>query len=193
MCSLSLKSTIESMYATHIQENKMAVILSAEQLAHRQAILDALITHSRGIDRADEKILKRAYWPDAEVDYGAFKGNAHQFAEKIGTTLTSQYELTQHSLGQIHIEIDDGTAKTETYVHARHLFIGAEEELNFAGRYLDKLELRDNEWRIIHRQVVMDWSLRKPVVDERNGEAFGALSKGCRGDQDPSFALFKGE
>lgn len=171
----------------------MSAVQTPEQLADRQAILDTLYTHSRGLDRADGEIVKSAYWSEAEVDYGAFKGSAHQFADIIGPALCSQYELTQHNLGQSYIELDGTSAKTETYVHARHLAIGAEEELNFAGRYLDTLERRDNEWKIIHRQVVMDWSLRSAVTDERSGEAFGALSKGCNDKQDPSYAFFQGE
>ena len=66
---------------------------------------------------------------------------------------------------------------------------GAEQELAFAGRYLDQLELRNGCWKIIHRQVVMDWSLRLDVQDERSGDAFGALAKGAGNRQDPAHAL----
>jgi len=166
---------------------------TTEQLANRQAILDTLFIHSRGLDRGDAQLIKSAYWPDATVDYGAFKGEAHQFADLIGTALASAYELTQHLLGQSLIQINGAQAKSETYVQARHLLIGASEELNFAGRYLDALELRNNEWKIIHRQVVMDWSLTNPVTDLRDSEAFTALSKGSNNADDPSFAFFKGE
>jgi hypothetical protein len=169
----------------------MSTPLSAEQLGHRQAIVDTLYIHSRGLDRADENLLKTAYWEDAEVDYGAFKGSAQQFCEIISPALTSQYELTQHNLGQSYIELQGDTAKAETYVHARHLLIGALEELNFAGRYLDNLEYRDGQWRISQRHVVMDWSFRKTVKDERQGEAFDALSKGRSDQDDPSFAFFQ--
>ncbi len=171
----------------------MAIKQTPEQISDRQAIIETLYTHSRGLDRADAQILKSAYWSDAEVDYGAFKGSAHQFADIIGPALSSMYEITQHNLGQTYIELDGHRAKTETYVNARHLLTGATEEFNFAGRYLDTLELRDNEWRILHRQVVMDWSLRKAVSDERNSEAFEALSKGCNDKLDPAYNFFSGE
>ena len=91
---------------------------SAETLAQREAIRDILFTHSRGLDRLDPTLLKQAYWPDADVDYGAFKGSAHQFAEIIGPALSSQFELTQHLLGQTLIELDSDRASTETYVYA---------------------------------------------------------------------------
>ena len=52
---------------------------SAAEVADRFAIMDVLNMHSRGVDRASAEILKSAYWSDANVDYGAFKGNAHQW------------------------------------------------------------------------------------------------------------------
>jgi hypothetical protein len=168
----------------------IGVVPTAQQLAHREAIREVLATHSRGLDRGEAGLLKSAYWPEAEVDYGSFKGEAHQFAELVGPALAGAYELTQHLLGQTFIALEDNRARTESYVYARHLLQGAGEELAFAGRYLDQFELRDGRWKILHRQVVMDWSLRVQVQDERNSEAFGALSKGSSQRADPSQQLF---
>lgn len=116
----------------------------------------------------------------AEVDYGAFKGSAHQFAGIVSPALSSQFELTQHLLGQTLIEIEGNSANTETYVYARHLLLGAAQELAFAGRYLDQLECRDGHWKIHHRRVAMDWCHRVTIDDERSGDAFGGLSKGSQ-------------
>ena len=162
---------------------------NAQELAHREAIREVLAIHSRGLDRNEGELLASAYWPEAEVDYGSFKGRAHDFAGLVGPALTAAYELTQHLLGQTVISLDGNRANTETYVYARHLLQGAEEELAFAGRYLDQLELREDRWKIIHRQVVMDWSLRLGVHDERRGDAFGALAKGSADRQDPAHAM----
>lgn len=167
----------------------IGVVPGAEELAHREAIREVLATHSRGLDRNEGELLASAYWPEAEVDYGSFKGKAHQFTALVGPALADAYELTQHLLGQTFIAVDGNRASTETYVHARHLLKGAEEELAFAGRYLDQLELRDGQWKIIHRQVVMDWSLRLVVQDERQGDAFAALSKGMADRRDPAHSL----
>lgn len=161
-----------------------------ENVAHRVAIREVLASHSRGIDRNDATILKMAYWPDAEVDYGGFKGPAHDFADVVGPALQGTYELTQHVLGQTVYRVEGNRAATESYVYARHLLHGAGEELNFAGRYLDQLELRQGQWKIVHRRVVMDWCRRAAVVDEREGEAFAGLSKGVNDASDPSFKLF---
>jgi hypothetical protein len=163
---------------------------SVDELGQQQAIKGILFRHSRGLDRGDGALLKSLYWPEAEVDYGSFKGSAHQFSELIGPALEGGYELTQHNLGQCFIEINGDAAKAESYVTARHLLIGAKEEMIFSGRYLDQLECRDGRWKLIHRRVVMDWGHSVNIVDERNSEVFSALSKGGRGQQDPAFNFF---
>ena len=160
-------------------------------LANRSAVTEVIFSHSRGLDRLDVDCLKGAYWPEAEVDYGAFKGSAFQFAELVVVALADQYALTQHSLGNTLITFEGDIAKAESYVTAYHLLLGAEEEMVFSGRYLDRLERRGDCWKLIHRQVVMDWSRRQKVVDEREGEAFAALAKGGYLPGDPLYAFLQ--
>jgi SnoaL-like domain len=159
----------------------------AQTMADQLAIQEIVALHSRGLDRLDLECLQACYWPDAEVDYGAFKGPAATFAELVMGALGGQYELTRHCLSNQLISIAGDKARSETNVTAAHLFIGAEKEMLFYGRYLDQLEKRGGNWKIIHRQVVMDWSKEHDVVDERNGEAFGALSKGAHTETDPLY------
>jgi hypothetical protein len=161
------------------------------EVADRLAIQDILHTHSRGLDRLDEAAIRSAYWPEAEVDYGSYKGNAHVFAELVVGALGQQYELTRHALSNTLVEINVDSAYSETCVHAGHLLIGAREELLFYGRYLDKLEKRGGQWKLLHRQVVMDWSRRHEVQDERQSEAFGDLEKGAHFDTDPLYTFLK--
>ena len=46
----------------------------------RLAIEDTLHRHCRGLDRCDAELLTSCYWPEAEVDYGSYKGPACEFA-----------------------------------------------------------------------------------------------------------------
>ena len=166
-------------------------LAAADEVANRLAIMDILHSHCRGLDRSDAECIKAAYWPEAEVDYGAFKGSAHQFADIVVVALAENYELTQHSVSNTLIQFDgDNKARTETYVTARHLFASGDGEMVFSGRYLDQLERRGDSWKLMHRQVVMDWSRNHSVEDARDSEAFAALSKGNNGSTDPSFQHF---
>ena len=148
-----------------------------------------LAVHSRGLDRNEAALIKSAYWPEAEVDYGPSKGPAHQFAaDLVGPALAAAYELTQHLLGQ-PLSPWTGIVPVPKPMSMPAPAARRREELVFAGRHLDQLELRQGHWKILHRLVVMDWSLRQPVQDERRGEAFGALAKGSANREDPSHAL----
>lgn len=163
----------------------------AETAAHI-AIKEVLNLHSRGLDRVDVEALKSAYWPDAEVDYGTFVGPAHQFAELVLPILGESYELTRHSLSNHSIVIDEKMARSEAWVHAGHLLPGAQEELLFYGRYLDKLEQREGLWKILYRTVVVDWIKRLPITDERDSEAFSALKRGGHMATDPLYPFLAG-
>jgi hypothetical protein len=167
------------------------ITLTSEQLADRLLIHDVLHLHSRGLDRLDKSAIQCAYWPEAEVDYGSYKGSAQVFAELVVGALGQTYELTRHCLSNTLVNLAGNSAWSESCVNAGHLLPGAREELLFYGRYLDKLEKRDGQWKILHRQVVMDWSKRLPVQDERSGEAFAALAKGAHFDTDPLYPFLQ--
>jgi SnoaL-like domain len=162
---------------------------SPAQVADRLAIQDVLHLHSRGLDRLDAQVIKSAYWPEADVDYGSFKGNAHQFAELVVGALGEHYELTRHCLANTLVAFDGDCARCESCVTAGHLLVGAREEMLFYGRYLDRLQKRGGQWKILHRQVVMDWSKRIPVEDERKSAAFAELAKGAHRADDPLYAF----
>ncbi len=164
---------------------------SPEQVADRLAIQDVLHLHCRGLDRLDQGAIRNAYWPQAEVDYGSYKGSAHVFAELVIGALGQTYELTRHSISNTLINFTGHVARSESSVHAAHLLVGAQEEMLFYGRYLDRLEKRNGQWKILYRQVVMDWSNRLPVRDERRGDAFAALAKGSHLDTDPLYPFLK--
>ncbi len=163
------------------------------QIADRLAILDVLHLHCRGLDRLDKHAIQTAYWPEAEVDYGSYRGGAHIFAELVVEALGQTYELTRHSLSNPLVRLSGNDAHSESSVSAGHLLLGAKEEMLFYGRYLDRLEKRHGRWKILHRQVVMDWSKNMPVQDQRSGAAFADLAKGAHFGGDPLYAFLSTE
>lgn len=163
----------------------------AAEVADRLAIQDVLAQHSRGVDRADGELLKTAYWPDAEVAYGGFNGNAHAFCERLPGAIRA-YARTQHSISNIAIDIRGDDARVETYVTAYHYAAndrGPDQEMTYLGRYLDRMEKRDGVWKIIHRRVVMDWNQYAIVTAVWNGPPFEGLARGDRHPDDPLYAL----
>ena len=164
---------------------------SIDQLLDTRAIEDVLSLHSRGLDRLDQAALQQCYWPEADVDYGSYKGSAHVFAELVVGALGSSYELTRHSLSNSLMAFEGDIAKVETNVTAGHLLLGGNEEMLFYGRYLDKLEKRDNQWKIMYRQVVMEWSKNHAVIDVRDSEAFADMAKAAHSPADPLYPFLQ--
>lgn len=163
-------------------------IPSDEEVTARMVIVELLNCHSRALDRLDASLMKAVYWPIATVDYGRFKGEAHVFADLVMDALRGQYQLTQHRVTNTLFEFfDDRHVATESLVFAKHLLLDGASEMVFSGRYLDRFEREGSNWKFRFRRVVMDWSRRRDVVDEREVGSFAALTKGCKDAQDPSW------
>jgi hypothetical protein len=71
--------------------------------------------------------------------------------------------LTHHALLQSNIDVEGDTAHAETY----YQFIGRnrDESLWMAGgRYIDRLERREDIWKIALRTNVIEWSCLPPPM-----------------------------
>lgn len=124
----------------------------------REKIRDCIARLARGEDRRDAARISACYWPDSTSDYGVFKGD---FAAYLAWVVPGSpaIPVTQHVLGQSVIELDGDTALVETQVTSYHrIDMGAEHrDTVIGGRYLDRLEKRDGEWRIAERTMLYDW------------------------------------
>lgn len=181
-----------------------------DDLIARRDIYAVLTTYSRALDRCDVGLMKSVYWPDGTDHHGVFDGNAAEFAEFIVREIQNWFEVTMHALMNVNMEIDGDTACTETYLFAYHkvraekapeifgarymtMFEGHgldadHHHFYFGGRYLDRLERRQGEWRISKRQVVMDWNDNHPSGEILAQGMFATLRPlGERGPGDLAF------
>ena len=156
--------------------------LLAERMIRRR-----LLEYCRGIDRCDAALVASVYHPDGTDDHGAFRGLGVDFARRATDTLRDHAEATLHVLGDPLIDfLSDDCATVETYVHAEHRCrdeAGPYLEM-FGGRYVDRFERRDGEWRIAHRLCIREWDRRTPIEP-----AFppGRFTEGRRDRSDPAY------
>jgi len=124
----------------------------------REKIRKCLARLARGEDRRDAALIRSAYWPDSRSDYGVFSGNFDEYLAWV-VPGADAIPCTQHVLGQSYIELDGDTARVETQVVSYHrVDMGAEHrDTCIGGRYLDRFEHRDGEWRIAERTMLYDW------------------------------------
>lgn len=183
-----------------------------KELLDRQKCYDVLTRYCRALDRADIDLMRTVYWDDAVDDHGVFDGNAQAFSEFIVKEIQNWFEVTTHSISNVHMEYHGDTMFTESYLTAYHKVSGSRDKVEaiqgptylskldpealnaphhvfiFGGRYIDRLEKRNGEWRIAMRQVCMDWNENWPGNSIYDEGMFSQLQRlGCRGHEDPVY------
>lgn len=134
--------------------------------AAESAIRRCLVNYCRGIDRCDADLVASVYHLDATDDHGSFVGTGVDFARVATAKLRSYALATTHFIGEPIIDFVSATiAEVETPVIAWHRVADAEGEFleNFCGRYFDRFECRDGDWRIAERRLTHDWDTKVRV------------------------------
>lgn len=130
-----------------------------DELLAKQQIHEAIMRYCRGIDRCDAELVRDCYHPDATDQHGGFKGSRDEFVAWAMKDLR-RYISTTHAICNEMVEIDGDLAHSESYFFACHRMQrkDGEYDLIAAGRYVDRFERRNGEWKIAHRIVVLDWN-----------------------------------
>ena len=163
-------------------------------LLDREAIRDCLYRYCRGIDRADEAALRSAYWPDAFDSHGAYQGSAEGFIAQALPRLRAGGRRV-HAIANILIELHGDAAAVESCFLALQSGAAAPAQETFlCGRYVDRFERRQGEWRVARRTVVYDWieERSRPELAHGDAELFGARRpNGGMAPHDPVYALLQ--
>lgn len=161
-------------------------------IADELEIRRVLARYCRGVDRLDERFVEACFWPSQDgspaVFAGTFGGTPREWVEFIFKRMRQDL-ITTHHLGQSLIEIDGGNAEVETYFQSRHAYAdeGDVTVMVVSGRYADRFEKRDSEWRIASRTLIFDLRrFDRGLGQAKPGEPWSPI--GRRSD-DPSFEL----
>lgn len=136
-----------------------------QELWDREHIRQCLHRYARGVDRFDKELILSAFHPDCIDEHGKFVGNAEEFVDWALDMHSKAQQSHQHCLLNHSCELDGDTAHCETYFmftamnrRGKPLTIGG-------GRYIDRLEKRNGEWRIAARVTLRDWSNLDNIPD----------------------------
>ena len=153
-------------------------------------ITQVLAEYTHGCDRCDIPHMASVYWDESWDDHGSVKAPGPEFARLMTERVLAETEALSHQLGQSLIRVEGDNAGAETWFLAASCSRGEDGILVnnlLGGRYVDKLERRDGEWRISHRVVVKDWTASVPAQTDWLADA--GMVEGRRDDGDAAQAV----
>ena len=149
-------------------EAKLAAVTdlqaTVQYLRDRAQIHEVELRYMRGFDRRDEALLSSAFWPDAQLSYpGAKMYGVKDFAARHWPAHAKVSTIhNNHLLTNEFVEISGDTAHVETYVtqfttlQDGGSLTGRKSARSHivSGRYIDRLDRRNGEWRIAVREFI---------------------------------------
>lgn len=151
-----------------------------ERIVSRLQIQDLMFRWCRAVDRLDRQGMLDIFWPGAIDSHGPYIGPAEGLVEWI-LVRHRPIATSSHFIGNMLIEFaSDDVALVETYVRTIQQYpkeakqqlaqltggaAGDEStpmDMFTSSRYLDRMERREGEWRVAHRDLIQDW---KQIVD----------------------------
>lgn len=146
-------------------------------LQDRQQISDLYLRYIRGVDRIDEQLHSSAYWPDAQLNYGSASFTAEQMWNMHLRGYPNDTQMSwAHLLTNQSVEIDGDVAHVETYVTGmaipKEKGTGTGQGNLWAGRYIDRLERRNGEWRIAVREFIPHFTMKGATTFTTSGDAY---------------------
>ena len=153
------------------------------QLLEEARIADCVKRFARAADRLDKQLFLSAFHPDAVFHH---HGQAESPRDFVAAYFPEQAKrvVGQHYITNVTVEITDDVARAETYYLSVDQHDRAAATKLQGGRYLDRLEKLDGEWRITERRLIREWAMVSegpPIPDESSR----------RDASDPSYALFQ--
>jgi len=138
-----------------------------QALLDKQAITEVLYRYCRAVDRADLDLLRACYHPDATEDHGGtFNGSAADYIAGIAPILPRGGIMT-HTTANILITVDGDAAMAESHIlaFARMKKDGEKFDTLTLARVVDRMERRDEVWRIAARRLAWEWNHEMPMAE----------------------------
>lgn len=133
------------------------------RLDERRQIEDVYLRYMRGFDRNDDELLRSAFWPEVQINYGTQVNTLDDFVVRHMRQHAEEIAAFGHLLTNIWIDVDGDVAHAEAYVTAFWTQseggpVHASGATIASGRYIDRLDRRNGEWRISVREFVGHFS-----------------------------------
>src|SRR3954470_13987920 len=125
-------------------------------LMDRTHILDCISRHARGCDRHDIDLITSAYHADGVDEHGHAVNAGAEYGQWANATHAETSQVHTHNITTHTCEVDGDTAHADSY--AIVVLIGSDGKTAqfITGRYIDRLERRNGQWRIAVRRSTVE-------------------------------------
>ncbi|HTV96202.1 MAG TPA: nuclear transport factor 2 family protein [Steroidobacteraceae bacterium] len=127
-----------------------------QYLTDRTAILDCIARNARGCDRHDRELLASSYHDDGTDEHGYEVNPGARYPDYANKVHAAGSMHNMHNITTHTCEIDGDTAHCESYVIGLFLNTDGKSARLIAGRYVDRLERREGEWKIALRRSTVE-------------------------------------
>ncbi|MGE3690885.1 MAG: nuclear transport factor 2 family protein [Novosphingobium sp.] len=170
------------------EERLAALEAKVREMTDRQEIWECIRKTARGNDRFDIDLITGAYHEGAIHELGLKEISGQDYGEHANHAHRLIADANMHNVSMPLIELDGDTAHAETYNIGLFLDPGGETARVLAGRYLDRLERRDGEWKIVLRRATVEVALEgKAILPNGSTLPGSGYLRGDRDRSDPSY------
>lgn len=154
------------------------------EVADRIAITDSIYRYCRAVDRLDLELGYGVFHEDGVVRFPSYEGSGRGWIDLI-CARHAEFLSHSHQVTNVIIEVNGDHAGSESYVIAKLWRRDGESTLEHevCGRYVDAWSKRDDEWRIDHRECIVDLDQFRKVTP------VGVGGRARRDRHDPSYAV----
>lgn len=132
------------------------------RLIDKDAIREAALRYTRGIDRHDDVLMAEAYHADATDDHGAYIGDPAGFIVHAREGHSRNWTVHHHYIMNQTIDLDGDTAHVETYFIVTLRRKAGSNDTGpidmVGGRYVDRFEKRAGRWAVADRACLVEWN-----------------------------------
>ena len=155
-----------------------------QYLTDLEAIRDIQARYCRGVDRLDLDLVRSCYHDGAIDHHEGYSGDPDGFIKWLEPALRGLVSCT-HLTGNQMIRIKGDRAWVESFalvLSRRRDENGGLVDATVAMRYVDHVERRNGEWRIVERRMTIDSERIDPVENAGRKESMLPASQRSRED-----------
>jgi hypothetical protein len=169
-----------------LEEELAALKATVGYLKDRQDILDCVQRECRARDRQDSEQIASCWWPEGVDEHGAVIATAPEYPERANAGHRAAFRATSHNITNQICEIDGNAAYCESYVVGGLAWKDGKTTSIAMGRYIDQLEKRGGEWRILVRRCTIEMTADADA-SWVNSEPVKGFLKPIWSKEDPSY------